>query len=191
MISSRMDEFSRFDDLDNNHSNKFAVYFMITGLVLYILHEQIHWSLLMTGFFLADEPPEMPYPARHYVATSEMATKIAEQVLKFFDSVTDENNDKWSPQVVETLYWWFERWGYAYLFAPDVNGVTPVIVPGGGDWQGIARWAVTRMRKDVEGWVGEKEVISQVCLLRTLRINGRSYERSRLSRALDEYGMDC
>ena len=131
-------------------------------VVLYVLHEQIHWSLLMTGFFLADEPPELPYPARHYIATSDLATKIAEQVLKFFDSVTDENHDEWSPQVVETLYWWLERWGYTYLFTPGVDGGTPVSIPGGGEWQDIARWAITRMRKDVEGWAGEKEIISQV-----------------------------
>jgi hypothetical protein len=133
--------------------------------VLYILHDQIHWSLLMTGFFLADEPPEMPYPANHYVAKSDLATAIARQVLTFFDSVADESNDKWSPQVVETLYWWFERWGYTYLFASDKDTGTPISVPGGSSWKEIAIWAIARMRKDVEGWVAEKEIISQVSLL--------------------------
>jgi hypothetical protein len=131
-------------------------------LVLYILHEQIHWSLLMTGFFLADEPPALPYPANHYVATSDLATAIAAQVLTFFDSVADESNDKWSPQVVETLYWWFERWGYTYLFVPDKDNGNSIGVPGGGDWKGIATWGIARMRKDVEGWAAEKEIISQV-----------------------------
>lgn len=131
-------------------------------VVLTILHEQIHWSLLMTGFFLADEPPALPYPANHYVATSDLATAIAAQVLTFFDSVADESNDKWSPQVVETLYWWFERWGYTYLFVQDKDSGNPVGVPGGGDWKGLATWVVARMRKDVEGWAAEKEIISQV-----------------------------
>ena len=130
--------------------------------MLYILHEQIHWLLLMTGFFLADEPPALPYPANHYVATSAMATAITAQVLTFFDSVADESNDKWSPQVVETLYWWFERWGYTYLFVPDRDPGHPIGVPGGGDWKGIATWGIARMRKDVEGWAAEKEIISQV-----------------------------
>lgn len=131
-------------------------------VVLYILHDQIHWSLLMTGFFLADEPPELPYPAKYYVAKSDLATAIAGQVLTFFNSVTDESNDKWSPQVVETLYWWFERWGYTYLFAIDKDTGTSIGAPGGGSWKEIATWAVARMRKDVEGWVAEKEIISQV-----------------------------
>jgi hypothetical protein len=131
-------------------------------IVLYILHEQIHWSLLMTGFFLADEPPALPYPANHYVATSNFATAIAAQVLAFFDSVGDQSDDKWSPQVVETLYWWFERWGYTYLFVPDKDAGDPIGVPGGGDWKGLASWGVARMRKDVEGWMAEKEIIAQV-----------------------------
>ena len=135
-----------------------------TGLtaVLYVLHEQIHWSLLMTGFFLADEPPELPYSAKHYIAASEAATAIAGQVLTFFDTVCDESDDKWSPQVVETLYWWFERWGYTYLFALNPETKAEASVPGGRTWKDIASWGVTRMRKDVEGWVAEKEIISQV-----------------------------
>ena len=112
----------------------------------------------MTGFFLADDPPALPYPANHYVATSALATAIAQQVLMFFNSVTDQSNDKWSPQVVETLYWWFERWGYTYLFVSD----NEIGVPGGGDWSDIATWGIGRMRKDVEGWVAEKEIIAQV-----------------------------
>jgi len=126
--------------------------------VLYILHEQIHWSLLITGFILADHPPEIPYPARYWRANSSLATQIASAVLAFFDSMTDETNDKWSPQVMETLYWWFQRWGYTYLFTTEGDEY----VPGGGDWRGLARWTVDRMRRDVEGRVAEKEVIAQV-----------------------------
>jgi hypothetical protein len=123
--------------------------------VLYILHEQIHWSLLITGFILADQPPEVPFPARNWRATSGLATQIASCILSFFDSMTDETNDKWSPQVMETLYWWFQRWGYTYLF-------TDTGVPGGAEWSRLAQWAVGRMRRDVEGWVAEKDVIAQV-----------------------------
>jgi hypothetical protein len=129
--------------------------------VLYILHEQIHWSLLITGFILADHPPETPYPMHNWHATSNLATQIAATILTFFDSMTDETNDKWSPLVMETLYWWFQRWGYTYFFSETE-------VPGGGDWAGLARWAVGRMRRDVEGWVAEKDVIAQVSVFRTL-----------------------
>jgi hypothetical protein len=160
-ISSRVQEFSRFEDLNNNHCTSFGWCGLI--VVLYILHDQIHWTLLMTGFFLADQPPTLPYATRHYIATSDLATTIASQVLAFFDSVQDESNDKWSPQVVETLYWWFERWGYTYLFAPDHDG-EPIGVPGGGEWKGLASWGINRMKKDVQGWAAEKEVISQVLL---------------------------
>jgi len=59
---------------------------------------------------------------------------------------------------METLYWWFQRWGYTYLFTTEGDEY----VPGGGDWRGLARWTVDRMRRDVEGWVAEKEVIAQV-----------------------------
>jgi len=120
----------------------------------------------MTGFFLADEPPAIPYPANHYIAASALATDIAGQVLTFFDSVADESNDKWSPQVVETLYWWFERWGYTYLFVPDGENGSAIGVPGGGNWKVIASWAITRMRKDIEGWSAEKEIVAQVCPVR-------------------------
>jgi hypothetical protein len=116
----------------------------------------------MTGFFLADEPPTLPYPSNHYIATSDLATAIAGEVLKFFDTVGEESDDKWSPQVVETLYWWFERWGYTYLFAPDAENRSHILVPGSGDWRSLASWCVARMRKDIGGWAGEKEIISQV-----------------------------
>ena len=134
----------------------------ILNLVLYILDEQIHWALLMTGYFLADAPPEPPFRTTAYTTTSSLATQIAGQVLSFFDSVADQSSDKWSPQVVETLYWWFERWGYTYLFVPDDDTGTAIGVPGGGEWKGIASWGVARMRKDIEGWAGEKQIISQV-----------------------------
>lgn len=158
-----MDEFSRFDDLDNNHSSSPLARGILT-IVLYILHEQIHWCLLMTGFFLADEPPAIPYPATHYIATSTLATSIAAQVLTFFDSVADSQSDKWSPQVVETLYWWFERWGYTYLFVADGDNGGAIGIPGGGDWKVVASWAIARMRKDIEGWSAEKEIVAQVCV---------------------------
>ena len=116
----------------------------------------------MTGYFLADAPPEPPFRTTAYTTTSSLATQIAGQVLSFFDSVADQSSDKWSPQVVETLYWWFERWGYTYLFVPDDDTGTAIGVPGGGEWKGIASWGVARMRKDIEGWAGEKQIISQV-----------------------------
>lgn len=130
---------------------------------MYILDETIQWVLLVTGFFFADEPPVIPYPRQHYTATSNLATAIAEQILKFFDSVGTESDAKWSPLVVETLYWWFERWGYAYLFGLDGEG-SQLGVPGGGDWTSLAAWSIARMRKDVEGWAAEKEIITQVFL---------------------------
>jgi hypothetical protein len=132
--------------------------------VLHLLDEQIHWSLLMTGYFLADPPPspDEPFISRFYTTGSELATQIAARVLTFFDSVMDQSDEKWSPQVVETLYWWFERWGFSYLFAREDRQGNPIAVPGGGDWGDLAKWGVARMRKDVEGWVAEPEVISQV-----------------------------
>ena len=90
------------------------------------------------------------------------------RILAFFDCVDDEMNAKWSPQVVESLYWWFERWGYTYLFAPDNEYGEKMGVPGGGVWMGVAAWGVARMRKDVEGWVGEREVIAQVSISKVL-----------------------
>jgi hypothetical protein len=118
----------------------------------------------MTGYFLADEPPSLPYRKKQYSTASTLGTSIAGQVLAFFDSVKDQDSDKWSPQVVETLYWWFERWGYTYLFATDDDVGNIIGVPGGGEWKGLASWGVARMRKDIEGWAGEKVIISQVCL---------------------------
>jgi hypothetical protein len=136
----------------------------LADVVLYRLDEQIHWSLLMTGFFLADPPPapDEPYVGRYYTTASELATQIAARVLAFFDSVADESDEKWSPQVVETLYWWFERWGFSYLFAGEGKDGDLIGVPGGGNWEALAKWGVARMRKDVVGWVAEPEVISQV-----------------------------
>lgn len=130
--------------------------------VLYILHEQIHWSLLMTGFFLADEPPFLPYPVNSYSTTSDVAASIAGQIFALFERAGDESNTKWSPQVIETLYWWLGRWGYTYLFAGDINDGHVFFVNGSGDWQRIACWCVSRMRKDVEGWIAEKGIILQV-----------------------------
>lgn len=51
-------------------------------------------------------------------------------------------------------------------------------VPGGDkgeeDWRGLAVWSVGRMRRDVEGWVAEKEVISQIiACLKTFSRVGR------------------
>jgi hypothetical protein len=116
----------------------------------------------MTGYFLADQPPPLPGRTGQYSTASSLATAIAGQILVFFDSVANQSSDKWSPQVVQTLYWWFERWGYTYLFATEDDAGDIIGVPGGGDWKGLASWGIARMRKDIEGWAGEKEIISQV-----------------------------
>ena len=132
--------------------------------MLYCLNEQIHWSLLMTGYFLADAPPtpDEPYVGHFYTTGSESGTQIAAKVFTFFDSVGDVEDDKWSPQVVETLYWWFQRWGFSYLYASEDPDGIEIGVPGGGSWSDLAIWSIARMRKDVDGWVAEPEVISQV-----------------------------
>jgi hypothetical protein len=154
----RFDEFSRFDDLHSNHCSPPHPY--KSNLALDRLNEQLHWTLLMTGFFLADSPSSPSLTP--YVSSSPLARTIASRILSFFDSLSDISNEKWSPQVVETLYWWLERWGSSYLFVgTDAEG-EEVLVPGGTSWMQVARWVVGRMRKDVVGWAAEPEIISQV-----------------------------
>ena len=121
----------------------------------------------MTGYFLAEPPPTPEHVGHLYVSSSELAIQLAERVLSFFDSVADESNEKWSPQVVETLYWWFERWGFAYMFTAEDRDGNKIPVPGGREWKHVAQWGVARMRKDVVGWVAEPEVIAQVIIARS------------------------
>jgi len=116
----------------------------------------------MTGYFLADNPSSPPSINAHYISSSAVASNIASRILSFFDSLTDISDEKWSPQVVETLYWWFERWGYSYLFAETDSEGEKVLIPGGTEWSAVAKWAVARMKKDVVGWGAEPEIISQV-----------------------------
>jgi hypothetical protein len=131
----------------------------------------------MTGFFLADEPPPLPYPANDYLSTSELAWSVAACVFTFFDKVGEGNDDKCSPLLVETLYWWLERWGYTYLFSGNTIDGCLASVPIGNNWQSLAYWCVARMRKDVERWPTEKEVISQVLALTVMPDSDNTYAK--------------
>ncbi|GAO50462.1 hypothetical protein SAICODRAFT_25809 [Saitoella complicata NRRL Y-17804] len=124
------------------------------GTHVYVLHEHMHWLLLVSGFVLAEDPHGDPEKRVTYVLPH--IPDISQIVLTYTQMIGTEQEELWSPQVVETLWWWLERWTLSYLYADSYPAFS------GDAGREIASFIIDRMKAHMEGWASEASVILQI-----------------------------
>ena len=94
--------------------------------------EELHWLLLITGFFLCDAPEgetimAPPHLLGHFELPPNSGDPIVVVVNQILEIAKLENNllisrthtQTWSPLVAETLAWFLQRWVNSYLLMDE------------------------------------------------------------------------
>jgi len=117
-----------------NLNHKFDIYLtlVILGPQLMLALEELHWLLLVTGYFLCDSPEgeTIMAPALlmgHFEipeGTPDPVVVVVNQVLtvaKFENSLlmSRQHANYWSPLLAETVSWFLQRWVYSYLLLDE------------------------------------------------------------------------
>ncbi|KAJ3323580.1 Exportin-4 [Boothiomyces sp. JEL0866] len=99
---------------------------------LMAVQEQIHWAVLISGHVLADsafgETPQIPNSILKVSSASSFENDAAVNLTKCIFNLLDylsfpvgsSQHDACSPLLLETLFWFTDRWATSYLFA-DMN----------------------------------------------------------------------
>ncbi|KAI8090033.1 armadillo-type protein [Halteromyces radiatus] len=178
---------SHLQHLLSDRTQRFQRYFtneMTANLELLLLHEQLHWIILMTAFVLADagngEQPMIPESIMQLSSSQsyeqDQIVQLSNQVLellRFYSSFGPNTIEasNCSPRVAETLIWFMERWSKTYLLVNenDYGFMSPNIAksfgqPGPSDGQGvqIIEFFIEQMKNNFMLWNADPDVLSQL-----------------------------
>ncbi|CAO3592648.1 unnamed protein product [Absidia cylindrospora] len=181
----------------NDRTRRFQLCFtdeIAANTELLLLHEQLHWIILMTAFILADtgdgEQPMIPESIMQLSGSQapdqDQVVQISNQVLellRFYSSFGPNTVEasNCSPRVAETLIWFMERWSKTFLLVNenDYGFMSPNLAkafgqPGPSDGQGvrILEFFIEQMKSNFMLWNADPDVLSQ--LVRWLNICGTS-----------------
>jgi hypothetical protein len=97
-----------------------------------VIHEHIHWIVLISGSILADagegEKPLIPNSMMYLSGMQPMAedqvVNLSRTFLELLQFLSSWNTNSLeasfcSPQVAESLIWFFERWSKSYLLIDE------------------------------------------------------------------------
>ncbi|KAG2175589.1 hypothetical protein INT43_001236, partial [Umbelopsis isabellina] len=149
-----------------------------------IIHEHMHWILLVSGSILADagegEKPLIPNSLMQLSGMQPLQedqvvnlSRTFLEVLQFLSNWSTNSLEAsyCSPQVAETLIWFFERWSKSYLLIDeeDYGYVSPNIArifgkPGSSEGEGlhIVDTLIEQIKANFVMWNAEKDVLTQV-----------------------------
>ncbi|KAM3588533.1 hypothetical protein VKS41_000976 [Umbelopsis sp. WA50703] len=149
-----------------------------------VIHEHMHWIILVSGSILADAGEgEKPLIPNSLMQLSGMQPLPEDQVVNLSRTFLELLHflSNWStnsleasycsPQVAETLIWFFERWSKSYLLIDeeDYGYVSPNIArvfgkPGSSEGEGLQ--IVDTLIEEIKGnfimWNAERDVLTQV-----------------------------
>ncbi|CAO3659151.1 unnamed protein product [Rhizopus microsporus] len=151
---------------------------------LLLIHEQIHWIILIAAHILADagkgEQPMIPESIMQLSGTQsvdqDMTVRLSEAFIELFrftsnfDSNTVEASNC-SPRVAETLVWYLERWCKSYLLIDEneYSYISPNIAkafgrPGPSDGKGlqVIDFFIEGMRTSFVLWNADPDVLKQL-----------------------------
>lgn len=175
----------------------FKTFFNSTGNQrdLLLVHEQLHWILLIIAHVLADtgkgEQPMIPDSIMQLSGSQEYeqdpVVNISKLVLELFRfsssfSASSMEASNCSPRVAETLVWFMERWSKSYLLVDEneYGYMSPSIAkafgrPGPSDGQGIhiMDFFIEQMKTNFILWNADPDVLNQ--LVTWLHTCGTSY----------------
>ncbi|KAI9022740.1 armadillo-type protein [Phycomyces nitens] len=151
---------------------------------LLLLHEQLHWIILITGHILADtgkgEQPMIPDSIMQLSGSQAMeqdpVVNVSRQLLELqrFSSSFGPNSmeaSNCSPRVAATLVWFMERWSKSYLLVDEneYGYISPNIAkafgrPGPSDGQGvhIIDFCIEQLKTNFVLWNADPDVLLQL-----------------------------
>lgn len=161
-----------------------------------ILQEQIHWAVLIAGHILADggygETPEIHSSIMKLSSATptnrDLAVLLPSKIFNMLDSLSFpidapqvnlfNKHSLCSPLLIETLFWFVDRWSSTYLFPNPAN--YPVFSPsieqsfgvnGGGSQ--ILGFILSKILIHVQLWNNEVDIVTQIItVLQGLSKNG-------------------
>ncbi|OBZ88181.1 Exportin-4 [Choanephora cucurbitarum] len=156
------------------------------GLIL--LHEQLHWIILISGHILADsgqgEQPMIPESLMQLSGSQasleqDPVVNLSQLILELFrfsssfGSNTVEASNC-SPRVAETLIWYVERWSKSYVLVDEneYGYMSPFIAkafgrPGPSDGQGLLLidFLIDQIKTNFILWNADPDVLNQLVKL--------------------------
>lgn len=151
---------------------------------LILVHEQLHWIILVAGHVLADtgkgEQPMIPDALMQLSGSqpfaSDQIVQLSQLFLELFRfssgfSSTSVEASNCSPRVAETLIWFMERWSKSYLLVDEneYGFMSPNIAkafgrPGPSDGQGVhvVDFFIEQMKTNFILWNADPDVLDQL-----------------------------
>ncbi|KAI9299152.1 hypothetical protein K502DRAFT_338810 [Neoconidiobolus thromboides FSU 785] len=103
-------------------------------LALTVVYENLKWYIIVSGFILANEgegeTPIIPIPLNNYSSNQNnqpndlviLLPSLITNILSYFtSSPNDIKFELCSPELNETIFWFFQRWTKSYLFPNKDN----------------------------------------------------------------------
>lgn len=195
LLTERFETFKGFFALPNVNEQE-----------LVLLHEQLHWIILIAAHVLADcgigEQPMIPEPLMQLSGTQpfeqDQVVNLSQLFLELFRfsssfSASSVEASNCSPRVAETLIWYMERWSKSYLLLDEneYGFISPNIAkafgrPGPSDGHGlrVIDFFIEQMKLNFILWNADPDVLAQ--LVKWLNTCGTS---NNLKRGLLQSGM--
>eukprot|EP01124_Arcella_intermedia_P003864 TRINITY_DN12176_c0_g1_i1.p1 TRINITY_DN12176_c0_g1~~TRINITY_DN12176_c0_g1_i1.p1 ORF type:complete len:1064 (-),score=262.93 TRINITY_DN12176_c0_g1_i1:71-3229(-) len=135
------------------------------------LLEEIHWLILIIGFFLADnvdsgEDPAIPKPIMDYKFSLTTQNDVINELIHIFFNLLEIENavidkslfDYWSPLIAETNMWFLQRWCLSYLDnSPEKKYPNPAFNDGK-----IIDFIILKIGRNLLSWT-EVDIAKMTC----------------------------
>jgi hypothetical protein len=152
-----------------------------TGIIM-VLQEQIHWGVLISGHILADagtgETPEIAPSLQKLSMESrsdqDVIVMLPTVIFGILDSLTFPANSRQhtycSPLLIETLFWFMDRWSSSYLFIEQttytrLSSNMQNAFGAASDGPKVLDFFLEKIYMQVLNWRSEVEVISQIIVV--------------------------
>ncbi|KAG1159659.1 hypothetical protein G6F37_004686 [Rhizopus arrhizus] len=151
---------------------------------LLLIHEQMHWVILITAHIFADagkgEQPMIPESIMQLSGSQtddqDIVVHLSEAFIELFRFTSSFGSNtveasNCSPRVAETLIWYLERWCKSYLLLNEneYNYISPNVAksfgrPGPSDGKGlqVMDFFVEQMKNNFILWNADPDVLTQL-----------------------------
>lgn len=164
---------------------------------IHSIHDHIHWLLLISGYIVADTGDgEKPMIPRSFLSEtsgehplSQLMTCVMEIMNLFTAASQTPQRVYLSPLVVETLFWFSERFAKSYLFADGTNdvqltdGLAKEFGAKSPQTHQKIEFFLDQAQANLMLWCGEGEIISAIIKLLNAFTSDKTMQKYLMSTA--------
>jgi hypothetical protein len=164
---------------------------------VFVLQEQLHWAILISGHILANdsegETPMIPSDVLRTTNTNDSPVLlIMNSIFQLLDSLCFPSNSiqfqATSPLLLETIFWFVNRWAASYLFAPkEIYSqqsnllLVDIFAPESQGGQ-IFDYILNKLRNYLNYWYSDGDVVAGIVnVLESLSKNSVARDRMSLN----------